>query len=630
MTISSTSLEEIKSRIDIEEVVSDFVSLKRKGQNLWACCPFHDEKTPSFSVAPTKGIFKCFGCGKAGDGIEFIKEIEGLTYIQAMRYLGKKYGIELDEEEETPEDIARQSLRESLFIILGFAKDYFHDLLLNQTEGQTIGLSYFKERGYNKQIIKDFELGYSLDKWDALLQEALSKGYQKETLIASGLVVQKEEKLYDRFRGRVIFPIHNITGKVIAFGARTLKSDKGAKYINSPETEVYQKSKVLYGLHQGRNAIRQRDNCYLVEGYTDVISLHLSGVPNVVASSGTSLTEDQIKLIKRYTSNITVLFDGDTAGIKASLRGIDMLLQSGANVRVVEFPIGEDPDSYARKLGTDEFQLFLENTVTDFISYKTKLFLKDSAGDPIAKANTIKETVRSISKIPEALQRAVYIKQCSNLLDVDESLLIGELNKMQLQSSGPSEMPYLQETDLVPEKKSARELPDTMAHQEKESIRLLLNYGDHQMGDGLTLLQYFFNELDDVVFSNRIFHEILDLIKYEMDTHGKMDLKSMLDRVSGEARKEMINLLSERYEISNLWMDRFQIYVPTEKEILSNVAHSNLLRLKFRVIKNLIIQNREEMREADPEEQHKLLQVDCELKKSRNELARQLGIIVSD
>ena len=629
MSIRNTSLEEIKSRIDIEEVVSDFVSLKRKGQNLWACCPFHDEKTPSFSVSPTKGIFKCFGCGKAGDAIEFIKEIEGLNYIQAMRYLGKKYGIELDEEEETPEDIAKQSFRESLFIILGYAKDYFHDQLLNQKEGQTIGLSYFKERGYNQQIIKDFELGYSLDKWDGLLKEALSKGFQKQTLIASGMVIQKEEKTYDRFRGRVIFPIHNITGKVIAFGARTLKSDKGAKYINSPETEVYQKSKVLYGLYQGRNSIRQQDNCYLVEGYTDVISLHLSGVPNVVASSGTSLTDDQIKLIKRYTNNITVLFDGDPAGIKASLRGIDMLLQSGANVRVVEFPAGEDPDSYARKLGTDQFQRFLQESIIDFISFKTKLFLKESAGDPIAKANTIKEIVSSISKIPEALQRAVYIKQCSNLLEVDESLLIGELNKLQLKSNGP-EIPLPREEDHFLEKKDTRTLPDTIVQQEKESIRLLLNYGDHQMDDGLTLLQYFFNELDDVEFSNNIFYEILELIKSEIQSHGKMDLKRMLDAVSGEARKEMINLLSERYEISNLWMDRFQIYVPTEKDILSNVAHSNLLRLKYRLIKNLISQNREELREANTEEQHKLLQVDCELKKSRNELAKQLGIIVSD
>ena len=631
MSINQTSIEEIKTRIDIEEVVSDFVSLKRKGQNLWACCPFHDEKTPSFSVSPTKGIYKCFGCGKAGDAIEFIKEIEGLNYIQAMGYLGKKYGIQVEEEEDTPEEIERQSLRESLFIVLGFAKDYFHDLLLNQPEGQSIGLSYFKERGYNQQIIKDFELGYSLDRWDGFLQEALKKGYNQQTLVAAGLVIEKEEKTYDRFRGRVIFPIHNITGKVIAFGARTLKSDQGAKYINSPETDVYQKSKVLYGLPQGRNSIRQNDNCYLVEGYTDVISLHLSGVPNVVSSSGTSLTGDQITLIKRYTNNITVLFDGDSAGIKAALRGIDMILTSGANVRVVEFPEGEDPDSYARKLGTDEFKQFLQTNNTDFITYKTQLFLKEAAEDPVARAATIKEVVRSISKIPDALQRAIYIKQCSSQLEVDEFLLISELNKIQLQSSGgfnEAHPPPI--TDLIPVERPRTGLPDAVARQERESIRLLLNYGDHKLDEENSLHQYFFRELEEVEFKTAAYQQILALIKSELDNHGSMDHNRLMEQVSGEVKTEIIDLLTERYEISNLWMDKFQIHVPTEEEILPDVAYTNLLRLKYRVIKKLIAENREELRMAASEDQQKLLQVDVALKKSRNEIAKLLGIIVSD
>ncbi len=632
MSINQTSIEEIKTRIDIEEVVSDFVSLKRKGQNLWACCPFHDEKTPSFSVAPTKGIFKCFGCGKAGDAIEFVKEIEGLNYIEAMRYLGKKYGIQLEEVEDTPEELVQQSLRESLFIVLGFAKDYFHDLLLNQSEGQSIGLSYFRERGYNQQIIKDFELGYSLDRWDGFLVEALEKGYTKETLAAAGLIIEKEEKTYDRFRGRVMFPIHNITGKVIAFGARTLQSDKGAKYINSPETDVYQKSKVLYGLHQGRTAIRQNNQCYLVEGYTDVLSLHLSGIPNVVAASGTSLTDDQIKLIKRYTNNITVLFDGDSAGIKAALRGIDMILTSGANVRVVEFPEGEDPDSYARKLGTDEFQRFLQTSNTDFITYKTQLFLKEAAEDPIARAAIIREVVRSISKIPDALQRAIYIKQCSSQLEVDEFLLISELNKIQLRSSGgfkEAQPPPV--TDLMLEKRPPLGgLPDAVARQEKESIRLLLNYGDHKLEGGTSLHQYFFSELEEVEFKTAAYQQILALIKTELDDHGMLDTKRMMEQVSGDVKTEMINLLTERYEISNLWMDKFQIYVPSEEDILQDVAYSNLLRLKYRVVKKLIAENREELRMAGSEEQLKLLQVDVALKKSRNEIAKLLGIIVSD
>ncbi len=630
MSISNTSLDEIKSRIDIEDVISDFVSLKRKGQNLWACCPFHDEKTPSFSVSPAKGIYKCFGCGKAGDAIEFIKEIEGLNYIEAMRYLAKKYGITL-EEEETPELLAQQSLRESLFIVLGFARDYFHRLLLKETEGRSIGLSYFKERGYNEQVIKDFELGYSLDRWDGLLNEARENGFDIDTVEKAGLIIRKDGKTYDRFRGRVIFPIHNITGKVIAFGARTLKADKGAKYINSPETEVYQKSKVLYGLHQARHAIRQQDNCYLVEGYTDVISLHLSGVANVVASSGTSLTDQQINLIRRYTNNITVLFDGDAAGIKASLRGIDMILASGAHVRVVEFPQGEDPDSYSRKLGTDQFKSFLDSKHTDFITYKTQLFLSEASDDPIKRVETIKEVVRSIGKIPDALQRAVYIKQSSGQLEVDESLLIRELNKVQLQSSGGYQPPQNTVADILPEPKPrTAELPDTIARQERESIRLLLNYGDHVLEDGTRLHHYFFDELQEVVFKNDIYREILGLLKTELDDDGAVDTGRLLDKVSGKVKTEMIDLLSEQYEISNLWMDRFSIHVPTEKEILSEVVFSNLLRLKYRVVKQLIAENREELKMAGPEQQQQLLKVDVELKNSRNELARQLGIIVSD
>ncbi len=633
MAISNSIIDEIKARIEIEEVVSDFVSLKRKGQNLWACCPFHDEKTPSFSVAPAKGIFKCFGCGKAGDAIEFVKEIEGLDYIEAIKFLGKKYGIEVEEEEATPEEIAQQSQRDSLFIVLNYAKEYFHQQLFEHQDGRSIGLTYFKERGYHESVIKSFELGYSLNQWDDFYQQALKKGYAEELLIKAGLVVEKDDKKYDRFRGRVIFPIHNITGKVIAFGARTLTS-KGPKYLNSPETEVYQKSKVLYGLHQARTAIRQQDNCYLVEGYTDVISLHLSGVPNVVSSSGTSLTEDQIKLIKRYTNNITVLFDGDAAGIKASLRGIDMVLSSGANVRVVEFPQGEDPDSYARKLGSSQFQEFLNNESLDFITFKTQLFQKEAADDPIKKVHTIKEVVQSISKIPDALQRAIYLKRCSELLEIDESLLVNELNKLRLQSSRKSDQaPDLQVEDLIEpiNERVARSAQDAITHQERESVRLLLNYGNANLDDQLHLHQYFFQELSDVEFKSPLYQSILDLIKTCVDNEGRVDAQTLLESSSGKIKLEIINLISEKYDISSLWMDKYQIYVPREKEILSDVAYSNLLRLKYRVIKKLIADNSEELRQAQAEEEEmKLLKVDLELKKSRNELAKLLGIVVSD
>ena len=634
MSISQSSLEEIKARIEIEEVVSDFLSLKRKGQNLWACCPFHDEKTPSFSVSPSKGIFKCFGCGKAGDAIEFVKEIEGLDYLEAMKFLGKKYGIELEEAPPTPEDIARQSHRDSLFIVLNFAKEYYQKTLWENEKGRSIGLSYFKERGYPEKVIRNFELGYSLQDWDGLRKQALSQGYQEQMLIEAGLVVEKEDKVYDRFRGRVIFPIHNITGKVIAFGARTL-TQKGPKYLNSPETDVYQKSKVLYGLHQARTAIRQEDNCYLVEGYTDVISLHLSGIPNVVASSGTSLTEDQIKLIKRYTNNITVLFDGDAAGIKAALRGIDMILSSGANVRVVEFPPGEDPDSYASKLGSSEFQKFLQQRVTDFITYKTQLFLQEAQDDPIKRVQTIKEVVQSISKIPDALQRAIYLKKCSGLLEIDESLLIGELNKLQLKTSRYSgqEPPPLnpQDIEVVTTERLSRNPSDAITHQERESIRLLLNYGNSMLDEEQALHQYFFQELADLEFKTPSYQTIMDLLKSCIESQGRVDAQTLLENARGPIKLEIINLLSEKYEISSYWMDKFQIYVPQEQEILSDVAYSNLLRLKYRVIKKLIDENREELKQVKAlDQEQKLLQVDLELKKSRNELAKLLGIVVSD
>ncbi len=635
MKIDPTALQEIKARIDIEEVVTDFISLKRKGQNLWACCPFHDEKTPSFSVSPAKGIFKCFGCGKAGDAIEFVKEIEGLDYLQAMQYLGKKYGIEIQEQELTPDEIIQYGHRESLFIVLNFSKDHFRHLLWDHSEGRNIGLSYFKERGYPQTVIEQFELGYSLDQWDHFYRKALAAGYQEQILIDAGLVVQKNEEVYDRFRGRVIFPIHNITGKVIAFGARSLTSSKGAKYINSPESSVYQKSQVLYGLHQGRSAIRQHDNCYLVEGYTDVISMHLSGVPNVVASSGTSLTEEQIKLIKRYTQNITVLFDGDTAGIQAALRGIDMILAKGANVKVVEFPAGEDPDSYAAKLGSSAFRSFLKTEAKDFITYKTQLYQKQHQGDPLKKVDTIKEVVKSISKIPDALKRAVYVKQCSGLLEIEEGLLFTELNKIQLQGSRASgaRQQSLSSEDI--QDLSTEKLPlspgEAIAYQERESIRLLLNYGNSQIEDGDYLHQYFFRELADLEFKTEKYQGLLNLIKQCITERGRVDAQQLLENSQGAGRTEIINLLTEKYELSNQWMDKYQIYVPQEKEIIMDVAYSNLLRLKYRLIKKLIAENREELKQAgESEQEHRLLKVDVELKKSRNALAKLLGIVVSD
>ncbi|MFM7429636.1 MAG: DNA primase, partial [Flammeovirgaceae bacterium] len=411
--ISRETIDEVKNRVDIVDVVSDFVSLKKSGQNYKALSPFANEKTPSFFVVPSKGIFKDFSTGKGGDAFTFVMEHEKLSYAETIRYLAKKYGVEIKEDKLSDENRAEQSEREGLYILMNFAKDFYKSILLTHEEGRSIGLSYFRERGFNDRTIEKFELGYALEGWENFSKEAVSKGYNKELLEKTGLVVKKEDgSSYDRFRGRVIFPVHNISGKVLAFGARMMGKDKNQpKYINSPETEIYHKSDVLYGLYQGKNAIRNKENCYLVEGYTDVISMHQADVENVVASSGTALTEGQIRLIHRFTENVTVLFDGDSAGIKAALRGIDMILKGGLNVRVVLFPDGEDPDSYSRKVGTTEFQKFLKEKSQDFVSFKANLYANETLGDPIKRAEVISEILTSISFIPNYLKRTSYLQE---------------------------------------------------------------------------------------------------------------------------------------------------------------------------------------------------------------------------
>ena len=428
MRISDSTIEDIKQAADILEVVEDFLPLKKKGTNWWALSPFTNEKTPSFAVNPAKGIFKCFSTGKGGDSISFIMEMEGVGYLEALKHLAGKYGIEIEQEEQTPEQLAQQNQKESLYAVLSFANKYYQKLLRKSDEGRSIGLSYFKERGFKDRALETFELGYSLDQWDAFEKEALKHGFKSDILVAAGMLLEKEEnkRRYDRFRGRVMFPIHNISGRVIGFGARTLKSDKSAKYLNSPESDVYHKSDVLYGIYQAKKAIRNLDTCYLVEGYTDVISLHQAGVENVVASSGTSLTDNQIRLIQRFTKNVTVLYDGDSAGIKAAMRGVDMLLAQDLNVKVVQFPSGQDPDSYVQEVGGEKFQQFLNEESKDFILFKTRLFLAESKNDPVKRGEAVRDIVRSIAKIPDPIKRTVFYQQCSDLLGVSEELLAQE------------------------------------------------------------------------------------------------------------------------------------------------------------------------------------------------------------
>ncbi len=625
--------------MDIEEVVSDYVSLKRKGQNLWACCPFHDEKTPSFSVAPHKGIYKCFGCGKAGDSISFVQEHDGLSYMEAIRWLANKYGIEVEEAERTDEQIEQQNERDSLYIIMGFARDYFQRLLQENEQGRSIGMSYFKERGFTEKTIEKFELGYSLDLWDALTKEAINKAYSEDLLEKAGLLVRKEGgKKYDRFRGRVIFPIHNVSGKVVAFGARTLKKDDKPKYLNSPETEVYHKSKVLYGLYQARQAIRQQDNCYLVEGYTDVISLHQSDIENVVASSGTSLTADQVKLISRFSQNITVLFDGDTAGVKASLRGIDMILQEGMNVRVVMFPAGEDPDSYSRKIGTSAFQQYLRDHLQDFITFKLNLFAEDASRDPLKKAESIKEVISSIAVIPDPVKRAVYLKESSKLLEMDESVLLAELNKLLIERKQKQTKPrqHREETDTtqaaVALERDAEPFDQRgiIAIQERESIRLLLNYGHNELEDNYKLYQYLLEELSEVEFTDPLYKEIFEIFKKEHDNGNTIDSQYFIHHGSGEVKQAVIDLTSVRREVSPIWTDKYQIHVPHEQDTLDHTVYQNITRLKRNIIQKLIDENMENLKNVtDPVEMDRLFDIQKRLKASEMELSKILGIVIS-
>ena len=433
--IDQATIDKILDAAQIVDVVSDFVTLRKRGVNYVGLCPFHNEKTPSFSVSPSKGVCKCFSCGKGGNAVHFIMEHEQLSYYEALKWLAKKYNIEIKERELTKEEKQSQGLRESLFLVNQFAAEYFQDILYNNIDGQSIGMTYFRQRGFRDDIIKKFQLGYCTESKDALARTAVQKGYKQELLLKTGLCYMKDDgkTIRDRFWGRVIFPVHNITGKVVAFGGRVLSAatkNVQMKYVNSPESEIYHKSKELYGIYFAKQSIIRQDRCFLVEGYTDVISMHQSGIENVVASSGTALTSDQIRLIHRFTSNITVLYDGDGAGIKASIRGIDMLLEEGMNIKVCLLPDGEDPDSFARKHNATEYQAYINNNEVDFIRFKTNLLMDEAGKDPIKRAELISSIVKSISVIPDSIVRSVYIRECSQLLKMDEKILVEATAKL--------------------------------------------------------------------------------------------------------------------------------------------------------------------------------------------------------
>src|ERR1700761_475532 len=517
--ITKPTIDRIFEATDIVEVIGEFVQLKKRGANYVGLSPFANERTPSFTVSPAKGIFKDFSSGKGGSAVTFLMELEKFTYPEALKWLAKKYSIEVEETIETIENKEEEHRRESLMIVTAYAAKFFHESLLDTDEGKSIGLSYFKERGFSTDTIKKFELGYSPDQWEAFTGQALKEGYQQEFLEESGLSVKRDnDSLYDRYRGRVMFPIHSFTGRVIAFGGRTLKSDKNVpKYVNSPESEIYHKSNVLYGLFFAKRAIREEDNCYLVEGYADVISVHQAGIENVVASSGTSLTVEQIRLIGRLTKNITILYDGDAAGIKASLRGLDMILEEGLNVKVVNFPDGHDPDSYVRLLGTAGFKKHIADNRKDFILYKTEILLKEAGNDPIKKAEVIREIVESIAKIPDSIKASVFIKECSYQLQIDERALLSELNKMRLakaKKDGQKQFDRAAADAAAAEAEAeamalygdqieAQPKPESDT-QEREIIRLLLLYGNKMIDwDGIAntyIGPFMVAELGDVDF----------------------------------------------------------------------------------------------------------------------------------
>jgi DNA primase len=637
--IPKDTVDKIIETSRIEEVVGDFVSLKRRGTSMIGLCPFHNEKTPSFHVSVGKGIFKCFGCGKGGDSVRFIMEHEKATYPEALRYLANKYSIEIAEVENTPEEQAVNDRRESLYIVSAWAAKFFQQQMLETDEGKSIGLSYFKERGFRDDIIKEFELGYSPDVWDALTQSAITDGYNIQFLEETGLTIRKEnEKFYDRFRGRVMFPIHSFTGRVIGFGGRTLKTDKAVpKYVNSPESDIYHKSNVLYGLFFAKKSMRDEDNCYLVEGYADVLSVHQAGIENVVASSGTSLTIEQIRMIGRFTKNITILYDGDEAGIKASLRGLDMILEEGLNVKIVLFPDGDDPDSYVQKFGSAAFKSHIEGNKKDFILFKTSILLKDAGNDPIKRAGIIREVVESIAKIPDGIKASVFVRECSSLLQIEERVLISELNKIRLgkiKKDTNFNTPQAQPENVPePEMPEQTGISDTDEAQEKEIVRLLLNYG-HELvhWDDITdtyIAPYIISNLADVTFEHPLCIQIIEEYKKQLENGELPSEQDFIKNSDHQIADLAIAMVSSPYILSENWYAKRKIYVRNENENLRSTILGGIFHLKKRKVDRILRKIRDEIQaEQDADNQAILMRRYMQVKEVEKGISMFLGSVI--
>jgi DNA primase len=654
--INSETINKIMDAARIEEVVGDFVALKKRGTSLIGNCPFHNEKTPSFNVSVTKGIYKCFGCGKGGDAVHFIMDHEKYSYPEALKFLANKYNIPVEETVQSPQNIEAQNAREALYIVSQYAAGFFSEQLWTGSEGRAVGLSYFKERGFREDIIKKFDLGYSPDSWDALINAAKAAGHREAYLESTGLVVKNEKgKLYDRFRGRVMFPIHNFTGRVIGFGGRTLKSDKNVpKYVNSPESDIYHKSNVLYGLFHAKKAIRDLDNCYLVEGYADVLSAHQAGVENVVASSGTSLTTEQIRLIGRFTQNVTMLYDGDAAGIKASLRGLDMILEEGLNVKVLNFPDGHDPDSYMHLVGAGAFKHYIENNRKDFILFKADTLLKEAGTDPIKRAGIIRDIVESIAKIPDNIKASVFIRECSHLLQVEERILLTELNSMraakfkkasnqQQGQQGQYQQSNFQPSQFHPDHPpenlfddSPQPAPVTIDQeevQEKEIVRLLLAYGHELVNwdkiDNMFIGSFIIQNLSDVSFKHPLCKRIIAAYRDEIE-NGQLPVANQF--IKGEDREIAdlaITLSTSPYALSENWYNRHQIYVRDETMNLKATVLGGIFHLKKRKVDQILLDLLQEIKEEhDATNQEILMQRYAHIKNVEKEISKFLGSVI--
>lgn len=650
MAIPREIVEQILQTARIEEVVSEFVTLKKRGANLIGCCPFHNEKTPSFNVNPARNIFKCFGCGKAGDSAKFLMEHEHLTYPEALRYLAKKYNIKIEEREATAEEIAAQTERERMFNINEFADKYFVDTLWNTEEGKTIGLEYFRERGFLNPIIEQFHLGYSPAKWDAFTEHAKQNGYSDELLEKIGLSIKGNKGLYDRYHGRVMFPIQNLTGKVIGFGGRILVNDpekKSPKYQNSPESEIYDKKQTLYGIFQARSAIAKLDECILVEGYFDVLRMHQVGIENVVASSGTSLTIEQIRLVKRYTSNITMLYDGDAAGIHAAIRGTDMILAEGMNVRVVVLPPEHDPDTFAKDFPLDYVQNYLKTNAKDFIRFKTELLMKDAENDPIKRGQMVRDIVETISVVPDSIFRISYVKECSRLLDMPEQTLINELNKLLRakfkKSLGP-EGDSVPEVNVVSEKQEEpieEQLPAGY-YQERELVKQLLLYGskiitdEREEEDGtkileqLTVAQFIIDDLkmNGFLFKDPINQKIFDIFDRAIDENNFPDNQFFVSNEDDGIANLAADLLSTPYRLDG-WKNK-GIFVKTEEDVLKINALMSIERYKDLILEERCKQVEEKLKTATDEADILiLLKQKKNLDVLRTQINRELGIVIA-